>query len=756
MSNIQVVVRCRGRNQQEIKAKSPIVLELADDTYSIKEPYITLSNTMDYANANKTFTTGSSSNTFLDACKKTYKFDQIYGSQADQSLIFANVASPLLCDFLNGINVTILAYGQTGTGKTYTMCGTSNPNSLDTVDLPEVAGIIPRLLCALFEKLDSTTNSDFAVKVSYLEIYNEELIDLLQQHNKKLRILEKNISGKASPNHKAIAVQNLTECCVSSHHEGMEILRAGLKRRKTASTNMNETSSRSHTIFGIQLYQKDPTNDTVYKISKMNLVDLAGSENISRSGSLAKEAGGINQSLLTLGRVINTLNNNNKSESKHIPYRESKLTYLLQDSLGGNTKTTLIATVSPAQINAMETCSTLDYAAKAKNIKNLPRTGLDSEVLLKRTLVKDMAKEISQLNLDLNAARNKNGIYMEKEKYSKLQEEHESLYTQLKERDLEIKSLSVKCDLLANLNTEQKLQTEKSVLVIKELKEKVETLEKQHKETVTANENRRIEIESLSRQLSTTKEESEHTVSSVNSIIANYLQASLRILEETMQAQIDSGISVNLNELYNKFQSELHQYMEKSKMSPNFSILSIQSSLDSLLHLQKQMFNNVEKVITNIGIANKKLFDQIKTSGLLQVEEAICTKQTSTIKNDIGCLTESLKSALSKEIEQSMQNILEKTSAVIHQEMSKEISALLTIETDWKKQVQDSLLPSSSLLKENSCEKKVNRNETTQPNNQLRRRASSLSPKKTKIPIMQRSSTSLLEDQNKRRKVCIQ
>ena len=397
MSNIQVAVRCRGRNDKEVAAKSPIVIDLPNDTFSVTDPYVSinhnyttqtvssLSNANSSGSQSRRSSTNNSGSPFSNY--KTYKVDQVYGSQADQNLIFEKVALPLFNDFLQGSNVTILAYGQTGTGKTFTMCGGEQKNSNVDYKHSETAGIIPRVLIELFNKLEPEgAASDYVVKCSFLELYNEDLKDLLNDDEKpaKLRIYESTVAangnkkeaGKAS---KTISIQNLREESILSCQDGFQILQKGLLKRKTASTKLNDVSSRSHTLFTINLYRNQPGSDgtgsQLFKVSKMNLVDLAGSENIYRSGAQnqrAKEAGSINQSLLTLGRVINSLselaNSSNADNTFHIPYRESKLTRLLQDSIGGCTKTSLIATISPAKINIDETISTLDYACKAKNL----------------------------------------------------------------------------------------------------------------------------------------------------------------------------------------------------------------------------------------------------------------------------------------------------------------------------------------------------------------------------------------------------
>ncbi|ODQ83121.1 hypothetical protein BABINDRAFT_159575 [Babjeviella inositovora NRRL Y-12698] len=399
--NINVVVRCRGRNDREANAKSPVVVSVPDTTGSNE---VTLNSSSD------TSIIGAISS-------KMYTVDQVYGPSADQELLFQGVADPLFREFLNGYNCTILAYGQTGTGKTHTMCG--NSNILADGQLSGDAGIIPRVLYELFNHMGK---DDYVVKCSFLELYNEELKDLLgDATNKlKLRIFESKEPRKlasaetADTTKNTIMIQNLEEVYLKNANHGMNVLRRGLKLRQVASTKMNDFSSRSHTIFTLSLYKS--VNNQEYRVAKLNLVDLAGSENVSRSGAVhqrAREAGLINQSLLTLGRVINSL----VDGGAHIPYRESKLTRLLQDSIGGKTKTVLIATISPAKVNAEETSSTLEYASKAKNIKNKPQVGA---LVAKNILLKDMADELSKMKMDLVASRNKQGVYLDNENYQEL------------------------------------------------------------------------------------------------------------------------------------------------------------------------------------------------------------------------------------------------------------------------------------------------------------------------------------------------
>ncbi|RDW75913.1 kinesin-domain-containing protein [Coleophoma crateriformis] len=394
-TNINVVVRCRGRNEREVRENSGVVLA----TDGVKGKSLELSM-------------GPSA-----LSNKTYHFDRVFSSAADQSMIYDDVVTPILDEMLSGYNCTIFAYGQTGTGKTYTMSGDMN----DTFGmLSDAAGIIPRVLHSLFTKLE-LDDAESSVKCSFIELYNEELRDLIAPDDSvKLKIYDDN----SKKGHSTTLVQGMEESHIKSAVDGIKLLQSGSHKRQVASTKCNDLSSRSHTVFTVTAYIKrtgDNGEDYV-SAGKLNLVDLAGSENIQRSGAenkRAAEAGLINKSLLTLGRVINAL----VDRGSHIPYRESKLTRLLQDSLGGRTKTCIIATVSPAKSNLEETISTLDYAFRAKNIRNKPQV---NQVVNKKTLLKEFTAEIERLKSELIATRHRNGVYLSNESYEEMTVESES------------------------------------------------------------------------------------------------------------------------------------------------------------------------------------------------------------------------------------------------------------------------------------------------------------------------------------------
>lgn len=295
-------------------------------------------------------------------------------------------------------------------------------------------GIIPRALSHLFQELRLMA-VEFSMRVSYLELYNEELCDLLSSSEAtNIRIFD-DANKKGS-----IIVHGLEEIPVHSTGDVYKLLAKGQEKRKTASTLMNAQSSRSHTIFSILVHIRENGIDgeELLKIGKLNLVDLAGSENITKAGNekgiRTRETVNINQSLLTLGRVITAL----VERTPHIPYRESKLTRLLQESLGGRTKTSIIATVSPGHKDLEETLSTLEYAHRAKNIQNKPEI---NQKLTKKTVLKEYTEEIDRLKRDLMASRDKNGIYLAEETYGEMMFRIESQNKDLNEKQSLIKAL---------------------------------------------------------------------------------------------------------------------------------------------------------------------------------------------------------------------------------------------------------------------------------------------------------------------------
>lgn len=435
--NIQVFVRCRPLNPHERRSVVDVVpnkneVKVLDRTKAAQET-------------------------------KDFYFDQVFDAETAQRDVYKSVVRPLIDQVLLGFNCTVFAYGQTGTGKTYTMEGNRSEEEMNWEDDPH-SGVIPRAISQLFDTLKDH-DSEFTVRVSFLELYNEDTYDLLSpiDDTTKLKIFD-DAQKKGS-----VIVGGLEEIIVQSKAEIYDILKRGSAKRQTAATLLNACSSRSHTIFSVTVHIREGSieEEELLKIGKLNLVDLAGSENIGRSGAQdkrAREAGNINQSLLTLGRVITAL----VEKRPHIPYRESKLTRLLQDSLGGKTKTSIIATISPAMADLEDTLSTLDYASRAKKITNKPEM---NQRLTKKALLREYTQEIERLRRDLQATREKNGIYIEEENYKDMCKQLSSGNTAIQEKEERLDMLQAENDKIRKLFEEFTLQYEKTKVELNKAKE---------------------------------------------------------------------------------------------------------------------------------------------------------------------------------------------------------------------------------------------------------------------------------------------
>lgn len=308
---------------------------------------------------------------------------------SEQASLYAETAAPIVDSVLEGFNGTIFAYGQTGTGKSHTMEGRESPE--------ELRGVIPRAFGHIFDAITSVAHPsrEFLVRASYLEIYNEEIRDLLAKN------ATQRLDLKESPD-TGVYVRDLTSYVVKSVRECDKLREFGHKNRKTGETLMNKDSSRSHAIFCVTVEQSELAADgrAAIRMGKLNMVDLAGSERQSKTGATGerlKEATRINLSLSALGNCISALVD---GKSSHIPYRDSKLTRMLQDSLGGNTKTVMIANLGPADYNYEESLSTLRYANRAKNIQNKPKINEDP----KDAMLREFQDEIARLRDQLSAA----------------------------------------------------------------------------------------------------------------------------------------------------------------------------------------------------------------------------------------------------------------------------------------------------------------------------------------------------------------
>ncbi|XP_064381652.1 kinesin-like protein KIF1B isoform X6 [Dromaius novaehollandiae] len=370
-ASVKVAVRVRPFNSRETSKESKCIIQMQGNSTSIVNP----------KNPKE--------------APKSFSFDYSYWSHtspedpcfASQSRVYNDIGKEMLLHAFEGYNVCIFAYGQTGAGKSYTMMGKQEESQ---------AGIIPQLCEELFEKINDNSNEEmsYSVEVSYMEIYCERVRDLLNPKNKgNLRVREHPLLGPY--------VEDLSKLAVTSYTDIADLMDAGNKARTVAATNMNETSSRSHAVFTIVFTQKKHDAETdlsTEKVSKISLVDLAGSERADSTGAKGtrlKEGANINKSLTTLGKVISALAEVSKKKKKtdFIPYRDSVLTWLLRENLGGNSRTAMVAALSPADINYDETLSTLRYADRAKQIKCNAVINEDPNA----KLVRELKEEVTRL-----------------------------------------------------------------------------------------------------------------------------------------------------------------------------------------------------------------------------------------------------------------------------------------------------------------------------------------------------------------------
>mmetsp|Transcript_85527 Transcript_85527/g.151371 ORF Transcript_85527/g.151371 Transcript_85527/m.151371 type:complete len:713 (-) Transcript_85527:82-2220(-) len=334
--SIKVCCRFRPQNQLEKEQSGKICVHVQDDD-SVYVP--------------------SSDNSFV--------FDRVFGVDATQKEVYDYAAKPIINAVLRGFNGTVFAYGQTASGKTFTMEGSDIEDQV-------YMGVIPRMVWSIFDGIYHADDYiEFLVKVSIVEIYNERIRDLLDPKKDNLKIHEDKARG--------VFIGEVTETYVGSEQEIFDIMKVGSYNRSVAVTNLNEHSSRSHLVFMLTIEQKN-LHDRSCKVGKLHLVDLAGSEKVAKtgaSGDRLDEAKNINRSLSALGNVINALTDR---KSTHVPYRDSKLSRVLQESLGGNAKTSLIITCSPSNFNEQETISTMRFGQRAKMIKNVVKVNHERSV----------------------------------------------------------------------------------------------------------------------------------------------------------------------------------------------------------------------------------------------------------------------------------------------------------------------------------------------------------------------------------------
>lgn len=542
--NIKVVVRSRTRNEREKNQNSEVVVDACETDATVT------------VNDNQR--------------QKTFTVDQVYGPESDQNMIYDGVVAPVLQHVMDGINCTIFAYGQTGTGKTYTMVGDVEGQS-DVGGLSHEAGIIPRVLHSLFRRLE-IEGLDYSVKCTFLELYNEDIRDLNDNSEKQKTV-------KLFVEREGVKVDGLDEVYLNSSTQGLNVLREGLKRRHVAATQMNDHSSRSHMVFTLMLSIMATGSVEVARTAKINLVDLAGSESIKNSGAVNKqavEAGKINKSLLTLGRVINAL----VDKAQHVPYRDSNLTKLLYDSLGGATRTYIIATVSPARVNLEETVNTLEYASRAKNIKNKPQMNH----IQKRILLKEFTLLNEKLRTDLQAAQKNNGYQIAESNYKAMEAELLSLRTQTAEQQR-------KLDVFDGQMRRTRDDAEKSQVSFLEAKRELDSEKAKTKHAQVAHDTLKQNMAALANQ----------TFSHVSSMRTSQMQ-----FEHALVEKLESSSKIQVSSL------------ESVSSSIKSSLVNLGDQFKAVLDTQKTSASTTGEIVAGI----EKVKEELASTVAAGLEEA--------------------------------------------------------------------------------------------------------------------------------------
>lgn len=550
--SVRVVVRCRPMNGKEKAASYDKVVDV-----DVKLGQVSVKNPKGVAHE----------------MPKTFTFDAVYDWNAKQFELYDETFRPLVDSVLQGFNGTIFAYGQTGTGKTYTMEGVRGD--------PEKRGVIPNSFDHIFTHISRSQNQQYLVRASYLEIYQEEIRDLLSKdQTKRLELKERPDTG--------VYVKDLSSFVTKSVKEIEHVMNVGNQNRSVGATNMNEHSSRSHAIFVITIECSEVGLDgeNHIRVGKLNLVDLAGSERQAKTGAQGerlKEATKINLSLSALGNVISALVD---GKSTHIPYRDSKLTRLLQDSLGGNAKTVMVANVGPASYNVEETLTTLRYANRAKNIKNKPRVNEDP----KDALLREFQEEIARLKAQLEKLEIEKRAIVED--HSLVAEEKMRL---LKEKEKKMEDLRREKDAAEMLGAKIKAMESKLLVggknIVDHTNEQQKILEQKRQEIA---EQKRRERE-IQQQMESRDEET----------------LELKETYSSLQQEVDIKTK-KLKKLFSKLQAvkaEIHDLQEEH-IKERQELEQTQNELTRELKLKHLIIENFIPLEEKSKIMNRSFFDE--------------------------------------------------------------------------------------------------------------------------------------------------
>ena len=576
-SNVKVYCRIRPENEQEISSGLGICLNPQSQT--------TVQIIVDNLNINS----GLKEN-YSEKTTQEFTYDKIYPIETTQKTIFEQVAKPLILSAFEGINGTLFCYGQTASGKTYTMEGIPSDNNL--------CGIIPRMMQLIFQIINSgSSDIEFSVKCQYYQIYNEKIQDLIDTNKTDLTIRE--------DKNKGIWVGECTEKYVESEQEMIDFFNTGSNNRIVSSTKMNAISSRSHSLFSVTIYQRNVITESS-KIGKLYFVDLAGSEKMSKAGvegnTMLKEAQNINKSIMTLGMVINALTKG----SKHVPYRDSKLTRVLQESLGGNSLTYLIINCSPNMLNQTETLSTLRFGQRAKLIKN-------KVVANTQQSVKELMMKLKQAEEKIKNLEKILGTWTEDREYgSNFEEEkNRSKCPECKQLINKINYLNVQINNLSQDN--EYLQRDKDEF-LEEIKNK-------------NNENIKLEerIYNLEKELKNSWQEHLKTILEIQNSMDNYLN----IIKSSNVNKLKDLNYKNFVELINRLNFEQRIDKLQNNINNLDDIDFFPNNFEEKIDIKKNDFNEKEKYyLKQIEELKNKLYNDKVNNQLVKNNLKIIDKST--------------------------------------------------------------------------------------------------------------------------------
>ena len=618
-SNVKVYCRIRPENEQEISSGLGICLNPQSQT--------TVQIIVDNLNINS----GLKEN-YSEKTKQEFTYDKIYPIETTQKTIFEQVAKPLILSAFEGINGTLFCYGQTASGKTYTMEGIPSDNNL--------CGIIPRMMHLIFEIINSgSSDIEFSVKCQYYQIYNEKIQDLIDTNKTDLTIRE--------DKNKGIWVGECTEKYVESEQEMIDFFNTGSNNRIVSSTKMNAISSRSHSLFSVTIYQRNVITESS-KIGKLYFVDLAGSEKMSKAGvegnTMLKEAQNINKSIMTLGMVINALTKG----SKHVPYRDSKLTRVLQESLGGNSLTYLIINCSPNMLNQSETLSTLRFGQRAKLIKNKVVANTQQSVkelmmLLKQAeeKIKNYEKIFGTWKGDWDIGKN-----FEEEKNRSKCPECKQLINKINYLNMEMNNLSQENEYLQRDKDEFLDEIKNKNDENMNLEERIYKLEKELKNAWQEHLNTIIEI----------KDSMDNYINLKNSINSKNHTELNKLKESSYKIWIELMNKLNIEQKMNKLQTNIN-------------------NLDDL-DIEFKHYDSEEKLDIINNDFNEKEKQYIKTIEELK-NQLYSNSNEQIIKNNLKIIDKSTLEELSNQLKDYL---FKSKSTKLVKDMNKKISdSLITI-----------------------------------------------------------------------------